>query len=56
MIIKEFNSTTYVFIEKNKYIQLKYYYEEILRIKFNKKQHSSNPAEEIKSKLKQLKN
>ena len=56
MILKEFNTTKYIIIEKNNYIYLKHYYEELLRIKFNKKQHSFNIIQEIKTNLKLLKN
>ena len=55
MFIKQFNTNNYVFIEKNKYINQKHFYEEIMNIKFNKKQIIQSPITEIKSKLKQLK-
>ena len=55
MIIKEYNNNTYVIIDKNNYINLKYYYNEILRVKFNKKQHANNIITEITSKLLQIK-
>jgi hypothetical protein len=50
------NTNTYVFIHKNKYIHEKHYYEEIMRIKFNKKINSINIIDELKNKLKQLRN
>lgn len=53
MIIKEFNTTNYIFMDKK--VNVRHYYEELLRIKFNKKQNSVDPVQEIKSKLKQLK-
>ena len=55
MIIKEYNKNTYVIIDKNNYINMKYFYDEILRIKFNKKQHSNNIINELTSKLLQIK-
>ena len=54
MFIKVNNSDTYVFINKNKYVYLKHYYEEIMRIKFNKKINSINVIDEIKGKIKQF--
>ena len=55
MIIKMYNSTDYVFIEKNKYIQSKHYYEEMLRIKFNKKINVVNQIENLREKIKLFK-
>jgi hypothetical protein len=55
MIIKEFNKNTYVIIDKNNYVNIKNYYINLLNIKFNKKQHSINIINEIKSKLIQIK-
>jgi hypothetical protein len=52
MFIKVNNSDKYVFINKNKYVYLKHYYEEIMRIKFNKKINSINVIDELKYKLK----
>jgi len=46
------NTNKYVFIHKNKYVSLKHYYEEIMRIKFNKKINSVNVIDELKCKLK----
>jgi hypothetical protein len=51
MIIKEFNSNNYIFIDKNKYVNVKHYYEELIKIKFNKKQHSHNIISELKTKI-----
>jgi len=56
MIIKVYNSTEYVFIEKNKYIQIKNYYDEMIRIKFNKKHNVINEIENLRQKIKLLKN
>ena len=52
MFVKVNNTNKYVFINKNKYIHLKHYYEEIMRIKFNKKINSINVIDELKCKLK----
>jgi hypothetical protein len=54
MFIKVNNSNTYVFINKNKFTYLKHYYEEIMRIKFNKKINSINVIEELKCKIKRF--
>ena len=55
MFIKVSNTNQYVYIHKNKYIHLKHYYEEIMRIKFNKKINSINVIDELKSKVKSFK-
>ena len=52
MFIKVNNTNQYVFVHKNKYVYLKDYYEEIMRIKFNKKINSINVIDELKCKLK----
>ena len=56
MFIKVNNKNTYVFINQNKYIHLKHYYEEIMRIKFNKKINSINVIDDLKTKIKQFRN
>ena len=54
MIIKEFNSNKYIIINKNNYINVKHYYEELIKLKFNKKQHTPNIINSLKIKLKLL--
>ena len=56
MIIKVYNSNQYVIMNKSDYTCLKHYYEEMMRIKFNKKINSFNVIYDLKNKLKQLKN
>ena len=54
MIIKEFNNNKYIIIDKNNYINVKHYYEEFIKLKFNKKQHTPNIINTLKIKLKLL--
>jgi len=56
MFVKLNNANNYVFIDKNKYIHMKHYYEEIMRIKFNKKINSINVIDDIKTKIRQFRN
>jgi hypothetical protein len=52
MIVKEYNQNTYVFLNPINFLNKKYFYEELLRIKFNKKILTCNTIEDIKHKLK----
>jgi hypothetical protein len=52
MIVKLHNSDEYVNIKKSDYVSLQHYYEELMRIKFNKKLNSVNFIDELKSKIK----
>ena len=52
MIVKLHNSNEYKIINKNDYICLQHYYEEVIRIKFNKKLNSINIIDELKNKVK----
>ena len=51
MIIKLYNENNYIFINKNKYVNSKNYYEEILKLKFNKTQLNNNIVDEINLKI-----
>ena len=55
MLVKEYNKNTYVNINFNDFLNKKYFYEEIIRIKFNKKLLICNTTEELKSKIKHIK-
>ena len=52
MIVKRFNTNEYVNINKSDYVSLQHYYEELMRIKFNKKLNSVNVIDELKNKIK----
>ena len=52
MIVKEHNKFTYTQIKFNDFLNKKYFYEEVIRIKFNKKLLTSNTIDDIKSKMK----
>ncbi len=58
MIIKEYNTNNYIFIKKTDYYINNHYYEELIRIQFNKYKFKENIKENIMIKLqkeKQLK-
>jgi len=52
MIVKRYNTNEYVNINKSDYVSLQHYYEELMRIKFNKKLNSVNVIDELKNKIK----
>ncbi len=52
MLVKEYNKNTYVKLNINDFLNKKYFYEELFRIKFNKKLLTSNTIDDIKSKMK----
>ena len=52
MIIKLYNETTFIYIDKSKYINKKHYYEELIKNKFNKIQLKNNTINEINDKIK----
>jgi len=52
MFIKEYNKNTYVYLNPYIFLNKKYFYEELMRIKFNKKLLICDTVEEITSKLK----
>jgi hypothetical protein len=52
MLVKKFNSNEYVYISKNKFSNHSHYYQEIMRIMFNRVQSHNNIIEELQSKLK----
>ncbi len=52
MLVKEYNKDTYVFLSMNDYLNKKNFYEELIRIKFNKKIVKNNIIEETIYKLK----
>lgn len=52
MLVKEYNKNTYVNLKINDFLNKKYFYEELIRIKFNKKILTTNTLDDIKSKMK----
>ena len=52
MLVKEYNKNTYVKLNFNDFLNKKYFYEELIRIKFNKKLLMCNTIDDIKSKMK----
>ena len=52
MLVKEYNKNTYTQIKFNDFLNKKYFYEELIRIKFNKKLLITNTIDDIKSKMK----
>jgi hypothetical protein len=52
MIIKTYNETNYIIIDKNNYVNKKHYYEELIKIKFNKSYLTNNTVDVINSKIK----
>ena len=52
MLVKEYNKNTYTQIKFNDFLNKKYFYEELIRIKFNKKLLTTNTIDNIKSKMK----
>ena len=52
MLVKEYNKNTYVKINFNDFLNKKYFYEELIRIKFNKKLLTCNTIDDIKNKIK----
>jgi hypothetical protein len=51
MIIKEYNTNNYIFINKSNYYIDYHYYEELIRIQFNKYKFKQNTKENIINKL-----
>jgi hypothetical protein len=47
MIIKEYNSNKYIFINKSDYYINNHYYEELVRIQFNKYKFKNNTKDSI---------
>jgi hypothetical protein len=52
MIFKKYNETNYIFIDKNNYVNKKHYYEELIKLKFNKSYLTNNIIDELNSKIK----
>jgi hypothetical protein len=52
MLFKEYNKDTFVILKIEDFLNKKHFYEELIRIKFNKKLLISNTIEDLKSKLK----
>ena len=52
MLLKEYNKNTYVKLDFNNFLNKKHFYEELIRIKFNKKLLTTNTIDDIKSKMK----
>jgi hypothetical protein len=52
MLVKEYNKNTYVKLNFNDFLNKKHFYEELIRIKFNKKILTTNTIDDIKSKMK----
>ena len=55
MLVKEYNKNTYVNLNFNDFLNKKYFYEELIRIKFNKKLLTCNTVDDIKTKMKIVK-
>ncbi len=52
MLVKEYNKNTYIKLNFNDFLNKKHFYEELIRIKFNKKLSTTNTIDDIKSKMK----
>ncbi len=52
MIIKEYNTNKYIYITKSDYYIDSHFYEELIRIQFNKYKFKDNVKDKILSKLK----
>jgi len=52
MIIKKYNENSYIIIDKNNYVNKSHYYEELIKLKFNKTYLSNNIIDIINSKIK----
>jgi len=52
MILKIYNENNYIFIDKNKYVNNKNYYEELIKLKFNKTHLNINIVDQINLKIK----
>ena len=52
MLVKEYNKDTFVILKIDDFLNKKHFYEELIRIKFNKKILISNTIDDIKNKLK----
>ena len=52
MLIKKHNTNSYVFIDINKFTYKKNFYEEVIRIKFNKVFENESPISKIKNLMK----
>jgi hypothetical protein len=51
MIVKEYNTNNYIFIKKADYFIDSHYYEELIRIQFNKYKFKENVKDNILNKL-----
>ena len=52
MIVKMYNENSYIVIDKNNYVNKKHYYEELIKVKFNKTYLTNNTIDELNSKIK----
>jgi hypothetical protein len=52
MLVKEYNKNTFIKLNFNDFLNKKHFYEELIRIKFNKKLLTTNTIDDIKSKMK----
>ena len=52
MFVKEYNKNTYVYLIPSIFLNKKYFYEELIRIKFNKRLLICDTIQDITSKLK----
>jgi hypothetical protein len=52
MFVKEYNKNVYVYLNPSTFLNKKYFYEEMIRIKFNKKLLICDTVEDIMTKLK----
>jgi hypothetical protein len=51
MIIKEYNTNNYIYINKSNYYINNHFYEELIRIQFNKYKFKDNIKENIKENI-----
>jgi hypothetical protein len=56
MIVKEYNTNNYINIVKSNYYLDNHYYEELIRIQFNKYKFKENTKENILNKIQQKSN
>lgn len=47
-----YNENSYIVIDKNNYVNKKHYYEELIKVKFNKTYLTNNTIDELNSKIK----
>ena len=56
MLIKVYNTNQYIFLDKAKFPCERHFYDELMRIQFNKTQVSANTVDALKQSLKKTEN